>query len=332
MSEEKLTPTRLVFVPFLITSILFISIYSFVHWLLLLKFGTFETERSTEFYLPIVLATILVVLIISPRLKLLNLKNEKRLHSDSHFFYGLMAVFAIAFSTISLQGFIQDSMGELTELNQIQDIHNKRATKYYSLKKQHYIAYNRLGIYTSKEVYDSRHSYRDKLRFKMFIVAPILTSASDTSLERYEAWIGNSYTNEIYNDESEAFKVEAFDKFYQANIEHFLGDSEADFSFFERIVDDKEYFERAARSTLKAKYPALIFDAHYGPFQKRTEGGIILFIIVLIVSTGLMFLLIHNKPFEQKELNRFLKIPENPDDASLINNGYKWKRRQKRSS
>jgi TRAP-type mannitol/chloroaromatic compound transport system permease small subunit len=329
MSEDKLTPTRLVFIPFLITAILFISLYSFVHWLLLLKFGTFETERSTEFYLPILLAAIPVVLVINPRLKLLNLKHKKKINSDGHFFYCFIAVLAIAFSTLSLQGFIQDSMGELTELSQIQQIHHKKATKYYSLKHQPYIDYNKLAVYSFQEV-RSESKRKDKLHFEIYIVAPIFNSAGDTNSEKYEAWIGKSYHDYVFDEESDEFKVKAFDEFYNASLEHFHRNPFQEITFFERITHKKEFFEKAARSTLKAKYPPIIMDAHYTQFQNRTKGGIELFGVIFVLSIGTKFFMIHDKSFEQKELNRFLKIPENPDDASLKNKGYKWRRRQKR--
>ncbi|MEO7048069.1 MAG: hypothetical protein ABI091_22410 [Ferruginibacter sp.] len=160
---------RLIFLPLFFIIVCFIGIYSLLDWYFIIQPQvTSINENITNFWLPIVLPWIPVLIWLRPRLKLLDLK-KKSSRSDPLFGMMFLATFAIAAPTIITQFFIESDTGKLTPLENINGIKKAALTKYYSLKK-YYIDKADCGIYRT---YYVSGKYNSTLNFSMYIACPI---------------------------------------------------------------------------------------------------------------------------------------------------------------
>ncbi|MGL4749529.1 MAG: rhomboid family intramembrane serine protease, partial [Shewanella sp.] len=87
---------QLIYVPFLLLSLLFVSGYSLLHWLLLIKLQLVSIDESlVNFWLPMLLPWPLLFFYLRPRLKLCHFTK-----SNSRFIYLLIASLLLAVPTI----------------------------------------------------------------------------------------------------------------------------------------------------------------------------------------------------------------------------------------
>ncbi|MES2764894.1 MAG: hypothetical protein V4642_03440 [Bacteroidota bacterium] len=324
MSEEKLTPTRLVFIPFLIISILFPVIYSLLHWLLLTNYEIFEFDILVDYFLPILLALGLYVVFINSRIDLLDHTITDNVHYDGGKFLFIIAAIGITVPTIILQKTVHEIAGKITELGAISEIKQHRPTKYYNLKS-YFIEKNYPGIYTNE------WNYKLNTNFDVYIVAPILNSAQDTNLPKYDAWIGKIYRFDIDKNENSKVKEQAFESFTNKSIESFKNSTFTGFNHLERMRQDVSAYQLAAYQTDKADTEPIIFEAKFEPFEARAEGDLELCIFIYCISTAAFFFLTYNKPFNKYRLSRFLKIPYEDQRQPVRDPNYKSKKRRNRS-
>ncbi|RYE25386.1 MAG: rhomboid family intramembrane serine protease [Sphingobacteriaceae bacterium] len=166
-----LTKIKLIFLPFLILALGFITIYTGLNWLLLIRFKVISlNEDLINFWLPFCLPYLPLYIWLWPRIKLLLLKDKK---GNLPFLYLLIASFAIAAPTIFLQEYLLTATGRLTTLQSINEIGEKPLTKYYALKT-HVIDKNRFAVYRKTE---TSGRYNETLIFHIYVACPIIANA-----------------------------------------------------------------------------------------------------------------------------------------------------------
>jgi hypothetical protein len=127
---EKL---KLIYKPFLVIAISIIAGYTLLNWLFIIKLHILSlNEEMVNFWIPFALPWIPLIMLLRPRIKLLNLKRKKG--GDLPSFYVFIAGFAIVIPTIIAQSYLQTATGKLTKLYSISQIDKQEATKYYNLK------------------------------------------------------------------------------------------------------------------------------------------------------------------------------------------------------
>jgi rhomboid protease GluP len=124
---------KLIFLPLVIITVCSIISYTFLHWLLLIRFHLFRIDNIyIEFVGPLVLVGIPILIWLRPRIKLLNL-NAKG-NRDPLGFLLVVAWAAVGVPVIIAQSYIVKASGKLTRLDNASSIAKLPTTKYYTIK------------------------------------------------------------------------------------------------------------------------------------------------------------------------------------------------------
>lgn len=130
--EKKI---RLIFLPFLFITIANVVVYTFLRWLLFIKNTAFNVDEDIlDFWVPIVLPWIPILIWLRPRIKLLNLKNKSS-KGDPLGGYLFVAWIIMSIPILVMQSYIVTATGKLTKLSIINDINKQPLTKYYTLTR-----------------------------------------------------------------------------------------------------------------------------------------------------------------------------------------------------
>jgi rhomboid protease GluP len=164
---------KLIFLPFLVLAVCFICGYSFLNWLFVIKLQIPLDEEVANLWLPMLLPWIPVYFYLRPKIKLLGLKSKKR---DGHFLYVFMAAFAISIPAIIAQMFLLTATGKLTKLQNISQISEHPATKYYELK-DYYIDKDHGSVYRTAKASGRNNEY---LNLCIYVVCPVLNKPTDS--------------------------------------------------------------------------------------------------------------------------------------------------------
>ena len=125
---------KLILLPFLWITSATIGLYTFFHWLLFIKMELIPLdEEILNFFAPMFLPWIPILIWIRPRIKLLNLKNTKG--KDPLMGYMMLVWVAMAAPLVIAQEYMVTATGTLTPLTRISEINRLPKTKFYSLRK-----------------------------------------------------------------------------------------------------------------------------------------------------------------------------------------------------
>jgi rhomboid protease GluP len=233
--KDLIQKCKLIYLPFLITAIGFVISYTFLHWLLILKFELFHIdEMFIDFWIPFCLPWIPILLYLRKRIKLLKFKEKAR---DPHFFYMFIAAIAIAVPTIIAQGYIRTASGQLSKLDKAEQIDNSHLTKYYQFDKL-YLDKRFTGIYWFVDI-SGKHN--ETMNFHGFFTLPIMSIDSDTSKRYFKAWYGIEYKDNISNRLDQSEKEIEYQKFQKRIISEYNNTNLYRFVYFDRIGSNDQH-------------------------------------------------------------------------------------------
>src|SRR5688500_17551537 len=102
---------RFIFLPYLLALIALTVVYTFIHWLLLIRLNLFTLKSIvTDFGVPIVLAGIVAWIFLRPKLKILKLETKKGSMKD---FYTVIIGVALIIPMAIAQDYIITATGKL---------------------------------------------------------------------------------------------------------------------------------------------------------------------------------------------------------------------------
>lgn len=238
---EKL---KLIYKPFLIIAICIIGGYTFLNWLLLIKLHAFNlNEDIVNLWIPFALPWIPIIIWLRPRIKLLNLKRKK---GDLPGLYIFIAGFAMVAPIIIAQSYLEKATGKLTKLDNITQIDNQAATKYYSLKT-FYLDKLHVGVQNKFDISGKHNEY---FNMNLFVVLPIFATPADTLNSNCLAWYGVKYHQQISNRLSEQEKQDKFQKFANESQTDFDSRNLDQFIYLDRIgnTDDHTGYNEAIKN------------------------------------------------------------------------------------
>ncbi|HSZ31697.1 MAG TPA: rhomboid family intramembrane serine protease, partial [Puia sp.] len=152
------------------TAVGFIIVYTFLHWLLFIKWELFKVKEDIiDFICPFILSFIAALTWLRKRIKLLQLKRKR---GDSTFGFQMLAALAIAAPVVIAQKYLETASGKLTQLSSVEDIAKHPATKYYEFKN-YFIDTAGRGIALTSDV---SGKYNRDLNLHIFISCPMYDS------------------------------------------------------------------------------------------------------------------------------------------------------------
>jgi membrane associated rhomboid family serine protease len=306
---------QIIYKPFLLIALSFILIYTFLHWLLFIKIRIPLKEDIVEFWLPVGLSIVLILIWLRSRIKLLKFKNE-----NASFFYQFLACVVIAIPTIIAQKYLATATGELTKLNNISELSKTENTKYYVLKN-YYIDKKHIAIRNTASV-----SGRNNERFNMliYVAMPILEKDSDTINRNHQYWLGKIYAEQISNSLSDDKKNEKYKLFAEQSQKKFETTDFHKLSYLEVVgntEDHDEYNKALEKADQNISHNNIIFEANTDPFEARNGNEIYWVLGSFGIGAFLYFIFLLFPEFQKDKLEKFKNresLEENSDLKELF--------------
>ncbi|MFT3750797.1 MAG: rhomboid family intramembrane serine protease [Agriterribacter sp.] len=281
---------RFVFLPFLLTLIVLLIGYTFLHWLLFIVVDIFSLkEIVTNFGIPIILAGLAAWVFFRSKLKVLKLESNGGRTRD---FYSFMIWLLLSVPLIIAQEYITTASGRITTLHSVNDISKTTATKYYKIDL-YYIDKSFTGRFPS---FDVSGKHNENFNMHLYFAVPIFEKAADTLANGVSAWLGVKYIKTISN------RLEPQEK--EAMYKNFVFDSKEDFAklnlsgylYFDRVgySDDRDGYISAIANNGIYSPNENILKGVKEPFEKRngktvpwllgtSVGGLILWLIMVLI-------------------------------------------------
>ncbi|KQT21525.1 hypothetical protein ASG22_15325 [Chryseobacterium sp. Leaf405] len=295
---------NITFKPFFISLISLLVGYTFLHWLIFIKFELFQPkEIITNFGIPISLAALISWFYLRPKLKILNLKTSKDSLID---LYCIVAWIALTILSVMSQDYIIKASGKLTQLKTISEINKSDPTKYYTLQS-YYIDKNRPGIFLDAEV-----SGRNNENFSMQIYAaiPIFEKPNDTIGSIPKAWLGVEYSEKISNRLKPDEKEKKFREFTNKSEIDFRSKNLSEFKYLDHIgnSDEKHGFTNAVKNNKffeKTISPnPIILKGINEPFETRNGDQLEWIIKSSLIGSVVWLIMILIPKIDERHLNR----------------------------
>jgi rhomboid protease GluP len=232
--KDMIQKIRWIFLPFILWSVGFVVVYTFLHWLLILKLELFDINESIiDIWLPFILPWIPILIFLRKRIKLLRLVTKR---GDLPGLYMFIAGFAIAIPMIIAQGYIRTATGELSSVASSMDINKSHTTKYYQFKEM-YLDRRFTGVYWFVEVTGKHNEY---LNFHGFFSLPIMAEPKDTMKRDFSTWYGIEYKLQISNRVDQPEKEKQFKEFQRSSIFEYNKENLYKLVYFDKIgANDK---------------------------------------------------------------------------------------------
>ncbi|WKW45458.1 rhomboid family intramembrane serine protease [Myroides sp. JBRI-B21084] len=293
---------RLIYLPFLVMTISFIVLYSFLNWLLFIKTNTFSIKEDiVNFWLPFGLPWIPVLLWLRPRIKLLKLTSG---NGNLPFLYQFIAALAMAIPTIVAQGYIEKASGTLTKLETINEIDKGEQTKYYTVKS-FYIDKTNIGVHSS---FDVSGKHNENFNMHLYVVLPILGSEADTTNSNCLAWLGVEYSEQISNRLEYKEKEEKYQAFANESQKDFDNKDVNKFVYLDRVgnTGDGDGFKEAVKKSPKYNSNnTSVFLAVNEPFENRNGNTFAWIFGSFGITGGIWLIMLLIPKLDESELNRF---------------------------
>jgi rhomboid protease GluP len=296
---------KLIFVPFLLISIGFTLIYSFLHWLCLITLELPVNEEVVNFWLVFALPWIPILIWLRPGIRLLRLKTKK---GDAPGFYYFMAAVAIIVPAMIAQEYLITATGRLTSIENVSEISSHPLTKYYELKS-HFIDKRHIGVYRRAAAGGKNNEY---LNFYIDVACPILTGAyrADTNATP-GAWLCYEFNKQVSNHlsdqqkelEYKAFGAAADSEYKQKNFDQFV--------YLDRIGtnDKRRAYIKAIQSKISDIQKPVILEAVNEPFEARNGKKLEWIFLTFVIGASVWFFMILIPKVNTQEL---MKRKENP--------------------
>ena len=293
MMEDKL---KIVFIPFVLALTGLMAGYSFLHWLVVIKFGIFQPkDEVTTFIIPALLSILLVLFYVYPKVKVLRLRE--------HFFYAVIAWVGLVIPTVMAQNYMVTATGRVTELASVSEIDRHELTKFYVLKSCH----TDKKICPSYATYDVSGRNSENFNMHLYIVCRALNAPNDSLVDISSVWLGKHYKERISNRMKHERKEEVYNLFIEQGRTMFSEKEPSLMAYFERVDSRSRYYEGFMRAISlypeRVSDPIILMELNEPPYSKSEEDRRQLLIALFIVSVVWLLMSIIPKT-DPKELRR----------------------------
>ena len=270
LPKDKLT---LIFWPYLRLVLLFLLGYGVLDWALLRWWPAFEpSEELRKLGLPLLLSAVLVLLVLWPRLRLLEGADSRR---DFRIWLAMLAVGVMGCAANCLHGYLADR-GSMTVLD-------SPGAVAAGQPQGHYYQFRHLSFNPRFRGGDVRFGSADKgrkLTFALYLSTPALGSPADT-LHPVAVWLGRHYQDDISSSASATEKEAAYRAFIKRSEHQFQREDFSDpLGYYVRLpnTEARESYLKAARGTglcpADTTKALLVLQAADEPFAARGQSSI----------------------------------------------------------
>ena len=290
---------RFIFIPTLACLFGLTVVYTFLHWLLIIKLEIFpESDFFVEFMIPMALSALLVLLIIRPRCKILDLEVKNGNWSG---FYSFFIFIALIVPTIITQDYIVTASGTLTKLSSANEIDPTALTKYYILE-HYYIDKRLISSDVSMDVSGKR---KENFNMYLYVTTPLLASEADTSTLQCPAWLGKEYKKTINNNLAPEVKEARFREFVNSSEYKFKSEAMAEFQYLDRVgySSGLDGLMNAAKGNTFVGPPIVLTPVNE-PFEERNGSKLAWIAITSLAGLTIWSIMIFPAKIDEDQLMR----------------------------
>ena len=305
---------REIYIPFLIVSIGFVFFYILFRWIFDIELGILPLkENLLNFWLPIILPWIPVLIWLRRRLRILNLRGKS---DNGYFFYQIVMVAAMAIPIINSQDYITKNSYDLKEVYSAGEIQQWKDEKYFDISSFNLDKNAAVSYATAR----TSGRQNQNLNLSLYVAVPF---------ENYQSiWYGVKYRKRLDNNASQAIKNLEYRRFEKASETDFLNHNFYGAKYFEKIgySDDKDgYLEAIQREYSGLKNEEIIvlipvteeFDKRLGNSLPWTFGSYILGAVILLFM--ILIPKIDREEFSRFKTNKPLKEDDLKDILEILN-------------
>lgn len=212
MVKDKL---YFIFLPLLLCSAAMVVLYTFFHWLLLIKLNLFQIKDFyIEFLFPVAIAILIGSFYLRKRIKLFS--NERW-----HDFYTFVCIATLVVPTLIAQNYLIKQQGKLIVMDTPDKIDAQQQARYYSIEEA-IIPRLLAGAYITRTNAD-RNGH--KIRITVYLVTPLLAREEILNKSKHNNWIAvtfkKTFSNVIFDNkdiqqkEINEFVNKSIEKFYE---------------------------------------------------------------------------------------------------------------------
>jgi rhomboid protease GluP len=263
MRKNRPDAVKLVFVPVLITAIIFLTIFTLIHWLIIEMYTITDEHEMISFFLPFPFALIIILMFLRRSIGLLHLNNVRGRWA---FYYFAMLV--IGLPAMFAQRYLLTAAGKLTVLDNIEQYEHEPPTKYYAIR-DFYIYKDQKVVF--EDEYLSGKSNRN-LNLDIYIAAPILTSAADTPTAQKGYWLCQRQGITLDKYKPDGYQRETALKNFRANtLQHFEGSGDHHIHYWKVLPkgSERDKFESTIAGTRMHDTDITMLSPEEGPYEKR---------------------------------------------------------------
>ena len=273
-----------VYLPYLLTSILLTSSYTFLHWLFIIRYDFFKlNEDIVNIFIPLALCITVHFLLYRRRRKLIARVSEKSNFCD------LIILTLLALPLVTAQFFLDDETGKLTQLSKISQITENKLSRFYKVDS---IFIHKSRFYTSHHAYLAKKSRRNfwskNFEMEKHFVVPLFNNPNDTAHKVPSAWLGKSYYQTV-DDVNDSINKLNFDKFIKSSTLRLLNNDINEFEYLRRLYNSETY--DTYLYAMGYSKNAIILKAEESKFSSRT-GASLEFCVYGYIASAIAFLFV----------------------------------------
>ncbi|MFN6945434.1 MAG: rhomboid family intramembrane serine protease [Cytophagaceae bacterium] len=298
--DEILKKIRYIYLRYLIISLGIISIYSISRWYFDLYLGILSIKEDLlDFWIPITLIGILIILFLRRRIKFLHIG---RTESNGYIGYQFIIVISIFVPLIMAQNFIKLTSSELHKINSITEIKEVKSTDYFFINNYD-IFKNHRGVYRT-----SRTGGRNNkdLTYYIYCVVPIIDQKESVDLSNHRYWYGIKFSEKVSNYQNDSMKNEKWKAFQKSSFAELNNYNFNSFLHLKGVSfnDDKDGYIEAIKSLGNGiiENELIIVEPVSEAYQDRIDDALFWFLCTLGISKLIILTMILIPSFDNQEL------------------------------
>jgi len=308
---------RYIFLRYLIFSLAFVLIYSFLAWLLFYRNNVFNLyEEVVAFLLPYILSFIIVAFGLDREIKLLDVKGKRE---NGYFLYKFFIAFLLAITLFAALQYVESTVSTAKEVDNVYEITNPEDFDCYKINS--FVVHKEL-VETSSTSMNSGTRFNDKLTFYIYFATPIADSSETVDILNHKYWCGINYSethNKPWKSEKKLALWREFEKNGKSYYRKFYFKG---FKYFEVVPESAtKYYYISAIKSAKNKVPEeelVILKPVDEPISKKASNRLDWAIGVYIFTSLIVLLMILFPSLNYKKFKKYLDGAEYNDDFKPV--------------
>lgn len=302
--EDAHLKFRFIYARFLVILFSFLTIYSFLHWLFVIKLGIIDINENVVIWGPPLLLPIIPLWIwLRKRIRLLNLQSQKEnLFAN----YLLVAHLAVAATTVAFQYYLISAAGELRALKTPEEITLHKPVKYYTIG-QFYADKSHARLMRFSHI-SGKHN--KTLHYEIVIAVPLRARDTDTlSNTEPPVWVCLRYETSLSNSSTSSYKDAAWESFYEECVRDLDNTNLNSSTYLDRPGNGKkrdQFVQTVGGEHYNGTQSPQVLEPRFDPFAEKSYGYLGWTVLLFIGGAGIWWFMILYKYFDEDALQKFL--------------------------